>query len=188
MKSKTISDEMLRLNKELHADPRGFGGDGAIHFEAVRDLIEKYKCWSLLDYGCGQGLLKKALKSHGIKIMMTDYDPAIKGCDILPIVPYDMVTCTDVLEHIEPEYLDEVLKHIGHLAQKVIYLVICCLPANKILSDGRNAHLITEDPYWWMNKITNDHFPGFRLHEMTTSPDKTGKVCKKVKFTYVKCG
>ena len=64
-----------------------------------------------------------------------------------------MVACIDVLEHIEPQFLEVVLDHLSSLAEGVIFLSIDTGPAQKVLSDGRNAHLILQPMCWWMPKI-----------------------------------
>jgi 2-polyprenyl-3-methyl-5-hydroxy-6-metoxy-1,4-benzoquinol methylase len=76
----------------------------------------------------------------------------VPGRDVLP-KPSDVVVCTDVLEHIEPEKLDAVLDHILRLTGYFAHLVISTRPANAVLPDGRNAHLIVETPDWWLEKI-----------------------------------
>ena len=67
----------------------------------------------------------------------------------MPTGKFDLVTCTDVLEHVEPEYIDRVVRHILSLASKAIYLNINIKEANKTLPDGRNTHLIIKPPEWW---------------------------------------
>lgn len=39
------------------------------------------------------------------------------------------------------------------IGQKYQYHLIACHPAKKTLSDGRNAHLIIENPDWWKVKM-----------------------------------
>jgi 2-polyprenyl-3-methyl-5-hydroxy-6-metoxy-1,4-benzoquinol methylase len=63
--------------------------------------------------------------------------------------PHDIVACTDVLEHIEPDCLDDVLKDIRRCTKKVAFLLIATRPAIKVLADGRNAHLIQQPYTWW---------------------------------------
>ena len=46
------------------------------------------------------------------------------------------------MEHIEEEYLDEILIEISQITMKLCYFSIATVPAKKILSDGRNAHII----------------------------------------------
>jgi hypothetical protein len=74
----------------------------------------------------------------------------------------DLVVCFDVLEHVEPEYLDEVIRHIKSKTRKVAHFVIANVPdETKLLPDGRNPHLIVEPPNWWYAKL-REHFPFVR--------------------------
>jgi hypothetical protein len=70
----------------------------------------------------------------------------------------DLVVCTDVLEHVEPELLDTVLRHLRSLARKAVFVVIATRPSNKTLSDGRNAHLIVETAEWWIAHLIEAGF------------------------------
>jgi len=138
----TISDQYRQLNRELH-EQGSYGRKGDKWAGRVRELIEKYQPSAILDYGCGQGALGRAL---GVPI--EEYDPAIDGKD-QPPVGADLVICTDVLEHIEPEHLEAVLDDLQRVTGRCLFAVISTRPAKKILADGRNAHLIVEPwPFW----------------------------------------
>jgi Methyltransferase domain len=100
-----------------------------------------------LDYGCGKSLLAKALPWP-----IWEYDPAIPGKEESPRAA-DLVVCTDVLEHIEPEKLPFVLDDLRRCVKKVGYFLIHTGPAAKKLSDGRNAHLIQKSRDWWEKKL-----------------------------------
>jgi predicted SAM-dependent methyltransferase len=80
------------------------------------------------------------------------YDPAVHGRDEEP-EPADLISCIDVLEHIEPEKLRAVLDHIHSLMERVGYFVIALRPAEKRLPDGRNAHLIIDNAHWWLDRL-----------------------------------
>jgi hypothetical protein len=64
-----------------------------------------------------------------------------------------MVACIDVLEHIEPACLEEVLDDLMRLTKAVGFFSVHTGPAIKTLSDGRNAHLIQQPPEWWLPKF-----------------------------------
>jgi hypothetical protein len=145
-----ISPAYLETQVALHASPRGYGGRGDRWATTIVGIAEQYGCGSVLDYGCGQGSLAKALA--GSNLVVREYDPAIPGKDGPPAFA-DLVVCTDVLEHIEPEKLDTVLRHLRVLARKVAFLVIATRPANKTLADGRNAHLIIQGDAWWRAQV-----------------------------------
>jgi hypothetical protein len=78
-----------------------------------------------------------------------------------------MVTCIDVLEHIEPDCLDNVLDDLERLAEVLVFLTIHTGPAAKVLSDGRNAHLTQQPIEWWLPKIWNR----FDLHTVQVTSE-----------------
>lgn len=177
---KTISKDYLRMNKNLHKRPKGFGGGGARHAEAVVALAKEIGAETLLDYGAGQCKLSEALTGP-IAILfpnfdfqfkhIQNYDPAITAISAPP-QPADIVACTDVLEHIEPSYLGNVLIELYELTRKAAYFEIATRPANKVLPDGRNAHLIVEGEDWWTEKIAF-HQPWARVDvQRVINPEK----------------
>ena len=144
---KTISEEYRALNAQLHRDNYQYGTSGHLYREYVEELTNTLGTKDILDYGCGRRTLEKGL-GYSIK----NYDPAIDGLKEPP-KPADIVICTDVLEHIEPEFLDNVLQDLVRVTQRVIFLSIATGPANKTLADGRNAHLIQQPWEWWDEKL-----------------------------------
>lgn len=67
-----------------------------------------------------------------------------------------IVVCTDVLEHIEPACLDEVINHMRALMRVAGYFVIATRPdESKLLSDGRNPHLIIKPGDWWRSRLSS---------------------------------
>lgn len=152
-----ISESYVEQNRILHKRPEGYGGSGQKSVEVVAAFAEKIGAEGVLDYGCGQGTLKTALLKRGFKPWVVEYDPAIKGKAALP-KPADLVCATDVLEHVEPEKLDAVLAHIYRLSMKGAYLLIATRKANKVLPDGRNAHLIIEGREFWLEKVRKAGF------------------------------
>lgn len=149
-----ISPAYLELQKELHARPRGYGGKGDKWADGVRQLIARFDCTSVLDYGCGEGALVKALSvNKPAWLRLAEYDVAIDGKNYMPTFA-DLVVCTDVLEHIEPDRLVAVLGHVHMLARKAVFVVIATRESNKTLADGRNAHLILQDATWWAEQVT----------------------------------
>lgn len=126
-----------------------WGNDGKKRAPEVLRFWQQLKAKSILDYGCGRGSLAKVLAP--IRVM--EYDPGVIGKEKMP-KPADLVVCTDVLEHVEPEKIDAVLDHIHKIATKGAFLLIATRPANAILPDGRNAHLIIENSEFWVKKIS----------------------------------
>jgi len=128
----------------------------------VKWIIPKAKTYlnnsidTVLDYGCGNGTFKKVCNKLFPDVSVLEYDPAIISKDICP-KKADIVVCFDVLEHVEPECLSDVLSHIQLINTYGAVLQPCLVAAGHTLSDGRNAHLIIQDSEWWLNKF-KDYF------------------------------
>lgn len=153
-----ISPKYGDLQRELHARPNGYGGKGDKWAPAVRTLRATYDAHSILDYGCGEGSLKNALRDLiPLGIRIDEYDPGVDDKLGWPGFA-DLVVCTDVLEHIEPDKLANVLAHLRVLARKAVFVVVATRPSNKTMADGRNAHLIIESEAWWAARMVEAGF------------------------------
>lgn len=164
-----ITEEYRALNAELHGRNAKYGAKGHDWENRVIEYLKQLRRsmfppgeqhhlhdvlpMSYLDYGCGKGSLAMAIavrteKWGGFKV--NTYDPVTA-----PNTPptCDFLTCCDVLEHIEPDLLDNVLEDIRDKTGKQGLLVISQRLANKTLADGRNAHLIVEKTPWWMERL-----------------------------------
>lgn len=141
-----ITEEYRQQLDQLHQSRADFGKRGSMWAESVMALCATLDTTDVLDYGCGKGELNLHLP-FGIQC----YDPGVPKY-AKPPRPADILICTDVLEHIEPECLDDVLAHIAVLTKKFALLVIHTGPAIKTLPDGRNAHLIQQPLDWWQEK------------------------------------
>lgn len=173
----TYSAHYQRQLLKLHDSKQSFGTKSG--YKGVNEWIEKYQPTSIIDYGCGKGMLLKTLvEKYNLK--GTGYDPGVKEFMNVPKEPADVLVSTDVLEHIEPNYIDEVLKQIDSLFLKSAWLLIDTAPAIKILADGRNAHLILEDQQWWTDKV---------VETMTNSKIVSNRIKKnKIIMELVKVG
>jgi hypothetical protein len=105
-----------------------------------------------LDYGAGSNLsLRQTLKPER-DLKYQAYDPGVPELADAP-APSEMVTCIDVLEHIEPDYLEDVLDHLEELTEVILFASVHTGPAGKVLDDGRNAHLTQQPPSWWLPRF-----------------------------------
>jgi hypothetical protein len=137
------------LLQDMHAR-QPWGGSGATHLSTVLSFMDEIKPATTLDYGCGRKALANAMLPFGIRVQ--SYDPGIIGNEGIPKL-CDLVVCTDVLEHIEPDKLGNVLDHMFRVCLKAAYVVISTRPAKAILPDGRNAHICLHDPPWWRERL-----------------------------------
>lgn len=142
--------ETHRLEQErLHMDP-DYGVSGVQYAPLVSQIINRLKVSQLLDYGCGKARLMKHIKAdHAVKIQC--YDPAIPGFAGDPI-PMQMVTCIDVLEHVEPDCLDAVLDDLQRVTEVIGFFSVS-------LVEG-------QDLRWWLDKL----LPRFDLQTLQVTP------------------
>lgn len=138
---------MVRAHQEME-----WGGSGHKQADAVFEFANEIDAKAILDYGCGQGRLARALEERTPGWRIAEYDPGIPGKDEMP-KPTHLVVASDVLEHVEPSKLDAVLGHIWALAGNGAYVVVATRPSGKLLPNGKNQHLIIETASWWTDKF-----------------------------------
>ncbi len=130
-------------------------------------FIEKFNPHGkVIDFGCGTG--RGALKLHdaGCEMLLLDFTEnsrdtealalPFKLCDLtLPIdvnhVKYGY--CTDVMEHIEPKKVEDVINNIMAVAENVFFQISLVPDAMGALI-GQDLHLSVHTMKWWTDKFT----------------------------------
>lgn len=149
-----ISPEYRDLNEKLHESHLSYGTSGKKYADLILTTMDLMNVESVLDYGCGKHSLRDALEEErpASAAKLREYDPCVPGYDGTP-QPAELVICTDVLEHIEPDCLDDVLDDLRRCTLKRCMLIIATVRAKKTLADGRNAHLIVRPVPWWLPRL-----------------------------------
>jgi len=147
----TISPEYREQQKKLHENPNY--GVASIQFaQIVIEIAQQTGLKSISDYGAGKCNLQKKMHELGkTDFQYFPYDPSFP--EYGKAVAADLVCCIDVLEHVEPEYVEAVLQDLATITTNMGFFTIHTGPAIKSLSDGRNAHLIQELSSWWLPKL-----------------------------------
>lgn len=169
-----LTESYREQNKLLHSDGN-YGLKGHLYAPKVVALAQTIGTDDILDYGCGQHTLQRALD-----FPIKEYDPCIEGFDSPP-KPAAIVVCTDVLEHIEPDCLDDVLDDLARLTLVAGLFAVDTRPAQKILPDGRNAHLIQKPADWWFPKIYS-RFCMVQMTDILFSSNTTPGLVKSLGF------
>lgn len=143
----TYSQDYKHQQELMHQQRQDYGISGHKYADQVLGLAKSLGTRDLLDYGCGKQTLAKSLP-----FPIQNYDPFIPECSTRP-QPADLVVCTDVMEHVEEPYVDDVLADIRDHANKVVFFEIATRPAKKNLPDGRNAHITQHEAAWWMPQL-----------------------------------
>jgi hypothetical protein len=154
-----ITEEYREMQRKLHENPK-YGVASLAYAPIIAQVIgqlrtaELLDATELLDYGAGKGRLGQALHEQlKTPLKVHHYDPAVPLWSTPP-EPCNLVACIDVLEHIEPNLLDNVLDDLKRVTLRYGIYTVHTQAAQKVLPDGRNAHLIQEPTHWWLPKIT----------------------------------
>lgn len=132
---------------------------------AINEVINKnYK--KIIDISSGRGYYIKYLMEHDKTIDITSTDISkfndidirfieldlVNKEDYLKLNPqYDFLTCLDVLEHIEEEYIDQVLEFLSNIATNFCFSIA----NHSDIQKGVELHLIQKNKEWWDNKLNN---------------------------------
>lgn len=142
--------------------------------------FEGYK--TLLDVGCGTGA---AVKYHRVvgginaigmdfaaeavptwKKMGVDHFCVVASAEDIPFADgtFDMVTCTDMLEHIPEKSVRQVLGEMYRVGRRDFWFTVALKPAtHKMPHDGSEPHVCLKPPEWWLEEMVRI---GYRFHSM----------------------
>ena len=189
--------DLLDSYKKLHKEEGKFRGISLVPLvPTLMNITKENNCKTLLDYGCGKAIpySKKECKSIGLKKPVQElcnldsfdlYDPAYPKYNKLSKKKYDIVVCTDVMEHIAEQDIDYVLKDILSHSKKAVFLNISCQPALKHFKEGKfkgkNVHVSVFNGHWWSDKVKNiwNNFKHLKIYMVCVGKDYTHVDCIK---------
>lgn len=127
------------------------------HIPEIARLSKLLDCKTAMDYGCGKAWFWniphwKAILDDQVQSVKL-YDPAIPEYSLVPEGRYDMVICTDVLEHVHPDQSDDFLKTLFLYTRRVLFINVSTKPARKTFDDGTNLHINLRSRSQWDKKI-----------------------------------
>tara|TARA_B100001758_G_C17861197_1_gene329036 strand:- start:108 stop:539 length:432 start_codon:yes stop_codon:yes gene_type:complete len=110
------------------------------------------------------------------------YDPGVKDYEHYPSKKYDGIICTDVLEHIFIDDLNNVVKDIMNFSNKFVFFVISTVLDKKFLANGENVHVTVKDETWWKSFFVNikNDFPKLYCVVITTKHDEEENSFKRI--------
>lgn len=142
----------------------------------VEDAIEKLGIRfgdTVLDFGCGTGRATKAMRDKGLRSIGVDLIPDAVEEPIpfiesnlweLPPLTAKWGFCTDVMEHIPPEKVEDVLEGIAKSVTRGAYFAIDSTHDDMGELIGMTLHLTVEHPAWWVRQLKK-HFAEVKEYE-----------------------
>lgn len=167
----TFSPEYAKLQADFHQQRPDYGCSGHKYADPIMQLARNLNTRDILDYGCGKCTLQKS-----IPFPIQNYDPFIIEHAGRPL-PADLVVCTDVMEHVEEDFLQNVIQDIHALTKRAAFFQIATTPAKKTLPDGRNAHITLHDSNWWLAAL----LPFFTVNAMQNMNGGFIMVCEPIR-------
>ena len=189
-------NDLIDSYKKLHKEKEKFKGISLVPLvPIIHGLIIEHNCKTLLDYGCGKAYpysdkcrsiqLVKPVQEIWNLDSYSLYDPAYSKYDKLPKDKYDIVICTDVLEHIHEEDLDWTIYQMLSYSKDIVFINVSCQKAAKSFKSGKfkgqNVHIsIFEDEVWLkkIGKIWSD-FKHLKIYLICTKAKDTTAFCIK---------
>jgi hypothetical protein len=153
-REKVCSAEYAQILNHEHTNG-GWGQSAKKRYTQIVDFLSQQHATSILDYGAGSANRLSVMLNQDYPgvYSVTDYDPGIPDISQSP-EPHQVVVCIDVLEHVEPELIDNVLDDLKRVTQQSGYFEISTQPALRTLINGKNAHLIVQPADWWIEKLS----------------------------------
>lgn len=150
------------LYKTMHNCDRNYRekNQGLTLYSLWRDLLDSSA--SVIEIGCGNGKLCEDLSSQGFTTIGLDVAEGLYERKGYLFVRHDLTSgklpfnsgeidyclAFDVLEHLPPKWINEIVWDIARVAKKGIVLSIACY--------GRPPlHLTVHSPEWWAETLKN---------------------------------
>lgn len=129
---------------------------GHEYVEQVKNYKDELLAESVLDWGCGQGTLKFHYfdRYPDDDVEFNEYDPAVYGkCDKRP-EKADLVTCINVLEHVEPKCIKWALLEAYNRCLKGCFIVISLKKRENLeLKPEVDVYRTIQGGDWWIKRI-----------------------------------
>jgi ubiquinone/menaquinone biosynthesis C-methylase UbiE len=175
--------------------------------EGTYDLIKELKVQSLIDVGCGRNDFvewarrqsswvkpgrqqpassKRGMRAIGVDISSPKAD-VICPAHNLPFKDkeFEYLTAFDVMEHLLPQEVDDVLDEFNRVASKG-FLFHISYRKSRVEVFGKQLHLTVEPESWWIEKI--EKFGTINIfHGLTSQTDRKGNIRRYKNVKYIHC-
>jgi SAM-dependent methyltransferase len=155
------------LYEEVWGIP-GYGdfSPGEQYLPAFLDMVPPLRGGTVLDAGCGSGKGALALQQAGFTVTCLDItdEGLLPEAYQFPFIetplweslapPHDYVYCTDVLEHIPPQFTMLVVQRLREVATLGVFLSISLMPDQFGVFLGQPLHQTVQPYSWWLENLS----------------------------------
>lgn len=144
----------------IYSDPKRKGYGHTNHGKvAVPMVATKMATQSVLDVGCGGNEFKKEVLKLNPAIRVVGVDFACPFADVIAPADrlpfgdkeFDVLTAFDMLEHILPEQVDDILNEFARVSHRFMFSISYVPSINTF--QGENLHPCVHAENWWIMQI-----------------------------------
>jgi len=162
-------------------------------YEHAITILDGLKCGTLIDVGCGRGEVVDLANRMGFSavgyeaveylcdgsLIMNGMLPNVAcqwnaGGEIVPIMTWEIVTCLDVLEHVEPEITEDSIRNLRAICTREAFITISTIPDED--KDGVQLHINIREPIEW-HRLLKKYFTIVEMLNKSTSYGPTPFRC-----------
>jgi len=129
------------------------------------DMVKSFGAETVLDIGCGPGMLVKSLREEGIEAYGLDFAPSLKRIQwhglpyflngdaqdlSFPDNSFDLVFSSEFFEHLLPEQIEEVYKEMNRVGSFVVAMIAY---EAKLTARQALKHPSNKPREWWDQKL-----------------------------------
>ena len=159
MDYKTMYDNLFNLNHySIHNETE-------LRYNITKDFILNNKIENIIDVGSGRGVMLNMILNDikNIKITSVDLNNYHNNNDVEFInidlsnrdtffygKKYDLLSCLDVLEHLEKKYIEDIFIWFSKISENQIFSIA----NHSEIINGQEIHLIQENHFFWEDLIS----------------------------------
>jgi hypothetical protein len=184
--------------KDLFKDPSyNLHSDEEKRFQFVLNYIKQNEINSIIDIGSGRGNLLRQLKIEkpDLQILSVDLEKFheldvpfvrmnienINDRKAILNLNFDLLTCLDVLEHIEYESVNDVFEFFSKISKHQIFSIA----NHPDIQNGLDIHLIQEDAFFWTKRILKYlNIKAYSKYKFFSKPDDFPE-SKRYNYLYI---
>ncbi|HLG88965.1 MAG TPA: methyltransferase domain-containing protein [Alphaproteobacteria bacterium] len=150
--TRTFTEAHIKRQRRSHAEADGYGRHRHLYLQnpmvelATEIARQQGRTPAWLDYGCGKGGFIEEIRKLGVFGEIVGWDPAVDAFKVKPEGKFDIVTCLDVLDAIEPNFTEAVIVDVARATAGVAIFDVLTRPK-------ATSKLKPHPPFYWTHIV-----------------------------------